>query len=430
MEASYLSKKPRLSEPSQDSLSSSQIASQKVDETTFHKNEDNVRCQFYLPAKQRSCTQVPIKGTSYCSVHNTNAKDKRVSCPLDPRHTVLEKHLEKHMNKLCPMIQMRKEQESWKYFKRDINLDKTEDSKEVPSKNSHFPSSHLKKMKQPSFVQLVSEDQLSNLIAKIDLAFDKFVPSIPMLVLKHKSCEEQFLTSTSMFKTKHVIQEASIIGHMEMLDLLNPNNVYIELGAGKGRLSHVLQTATGAKCILVDRLQGLKNKKDGMHHEDPKGFQRISIDIKDLYLAGIEDLNGKNVVAFSKHLCGAAADLAVRCVHNTLPGELKTCALIIANCCHHRCVWNIYSNKQFILEDVNLSPEEFRLLCGLTSWATDGKKHDTTNVQQNDEIISHKDIPVSRRKEIGYKCKRLLDIGRLKLLQKKRISNFHGSLCR
>ena len=54
------------------------------------------------------------------------------------------------------------------------------------------------------------------------------------------------------------------------------------------------------------------------------------------------------MVGVSKHLCGAATDLALRCLETfsasgNAKGKIET--ILIALCCHHRCDWNIYVGK-------------------------------------------------------------------------------------
>jgi tRNA:m4X modification enzyme len=49
--------------------------------------------------------------------------------------------------------------------------------------------------------------------------------------------------------------------------------------------------------------------------------KRINIDIKDLWLSNLDTLkdeNGhqKSVIAYSKHLCGSATDLTLKCLEN------------------------------------------------------------------------------------------------------------------
>ena len=57
------------------------------------------------------------------------------------------------------------------------------------------------------------------------------------------------------------------------------------------------------------------------------------------------------VVGVSKHLCGAATDLTLRCLETfsasgNAKGKIET--ILIALCCHHRCDWNIYVGKDRI----------------------------------------------------------------------------------
>ena len=55
------------------------------------------------------------------------------------------------------------------------------------------------------------------------------------------------------------------------------------------------------------------------------------------------------MIGVSKHLCGAATDLALRCLQTfsasgNAKGKIET--ILIALCCHHRCDWNIYVGKK------------------------------------------------------------------------------------
>ena len=100
----------------------------------------------------------------------------------------------------------------------------------------------------------------------------------------------------------------------------------------------------------------------------------------------------ENIVGVSKHLCGAATDLALRyrthynksssdipttpipsrCLTQTLSGvESDLAGVLIALCCHHRCDWRPYVGKEFLLEQ-GFTEEDFSLLTALTSWCTCG----------------------------------------------------------
>lgn len=60
--------------------------------------------------------------------------------------------------------------------------------------------------------------------------------------------------------------------------------------------------------------------------ETKSTVQRITIDIKDLELYRVQALSDgqgqrKKVVAFSKHLCGSATDITLKCLMNYVEKE-------------------------------------------------------------------------------------------------------------
>lgn len=62
------------------------------------------------------------------------------------------------------------------------------------------------------------------------------------------------------------------------------------------------------------------------HSETKSTVQRITIDIKDLELSRVQALSDgkgqrKKVVAFSKHLCGSATDITLKCLMNYVEKE-------------------------------------------------------------------------------------------------------------
>ena len=65
------------------------------------------------------------------------------------------------------------------------------------------------------------------------------------------------------------------------------------------------------------------------------------------------------------------------------PGfQLK--GIMIALCCHHRCVWSSYVGKQFMLQQ-GFSREEFNLMTSISSWATCGFGKN----KQSDDDLEH-----------------------------------------
>lgn len=187
------------------------------------------------------------------------------------------------------------------------------------------------------------------------------------------------------------------------------------------------------------------------------------------------------IVAISKHLCGAATDLTLRCLMETLnnsgerlgqdtieekdtddrenkriklsPNKSRVKGVVLALCCHHCCSWPQYVGRPF-LQNLGFTAEEFHLLSCLSSWATCGirlKKrrkgiagqtdnnrvyntvtdNDSCDSDGNEPNISEEDqgksesddedrwshYTVSEREEIGRHCKRLIDAGRLWYLE-------------
>ncbi|XP_046329279.1 tRNA:m(4)X modification enzyme TRM13 homolog isoform X2 [Haliotis rufescens] len=335
-------------------------------------------CAFFLPKKRRFCKFRPNTGQKYCAEHacvmGVQLERKRIPCPLDPKHTCYEDSLEKHL----------------------------------------------------------------------------------------KKCNKSV--------TKNAV-EASLVGHLDKLQLLKDGVCFVEMGAGKGQLSHWVQRAV-EKCdkvsfVLVDR-GTIRYKLDNQHREEqgPK-FERLRIDIEHLNLGKYNTISADDhrpVVAMGKHLCGAATDLALRCLLETLPksDDNQTCeqspskkprtehkhrlpsGVVIALCCHHRCTWKAYVGKEF-MKHCGISARDFQLLSSMSSWATctwkgwrktgikqqpeqkdrpeedvgdsTADEHDIEAADINSAQTSGLKLSETEREEIGRRCKRLIDYGRIKYLQ-------------
>lgn len=107
------------------------------------------------------------------------------------------------------------------------------------------------------------------------------------------------------------------------------------------------------------------------------------MDIVDLDLSRVEAVRGRGIVGVAKHLCGAATDLALRCLIRThqLGSEVSGCGslgtkvhgLAFALCCHHRCSWPELAGQEF-LGQLGFTPEEFHIISHMTSWAVCGQR--------------------------------------------------------
>lgn len=137
---------------------------------------------------------------------------------------------------------------------------------------------------------------------------------------------------------------------------------------------------------------------------------RIKMDIKDFDAGAYRDTcPHQSSAIYSKHLCGAATDLTLRCV---AAGNLRPRGFVIALCCHHRCTFGAYINRAFLARLGIRDAEEFRILTALSSWATCSRK------PGHEEPSAYYDgLAFAEREQIGRDCKLLLDLGRLQFLR-------------
>uniref|UniRef100_A0A8D0HKG2 tRNA:m(4)X modification enzyme TRM13 n=1 Tax=Sphenodon punctatus TaxID=8508 RepID=A0A8D0HKG2_SPHPU len=421
-------------------------------------------CAYFVERKKRFCRMVPAQGKRFCGEHEENSR-KRIPCPLDPKHTVYEDQLQRHLKK-CNS----REKPKPVYFVEDINSG-LKDAAEIPEEQ--MPVSSL------------SKEALEDLIRKLKRASYSIKTIIKDQTLSHQALQNALndpKNGESAFK--HLKQQASILGNMEKLHLLGPRRCFIEFGAGRGKLSHwvdiALQDAEKVHFLLVERAT-TRFKVDGKHRKKDTIFERLLVDIQHLCLNKVPILVEEKlpVVGIGKHLCGAATDLALRCLiesyasqrdaKNEEPaakrfkshtGEVASncptdelsgknasenwnpvAGIAIALCCHHRCDWKHYVGREFFMTQ-GLGPVEFNYFQRLSSWATCGMRETVEeasktdadcgdqNIEAEEHDQGHKTIEftsdslqglltVEERKKIGRLCKLLIDHGRIEYLQQR-----------
>jgi tRNA:m4X modification enzyme len=226
------------------------------------------------------------------------------------------------------------------------------------------------------------------------------------------------LNFTTERQVKHAAQISSIISLLDDNYLLIPSeeSSFIEFGSGRGELSFYVHQAAGdhmaetnSSITLIDRSR-VKHKFDN-HIPNCK---KIYIDIKDFSLS---DYTDKEVVAYSKHLCGSASDLSIMALlgNNSSSNNVFKGA-VIALCCHHKCSYNTFSNQE-MLQKYDISPNEFKYMSACAPWYTNGMR---VGLSPEDGTLNHyTKLSLGARFDFGYKCKRILDIFRMKLLQAK-----------
>lgn len=321
-------------------------------------------------------------------------KLERIVCPLDSRHTVYVRKLQRHL-KIC---NSRPPKVAPKYINPSLNRGIAElDTHEFELKD-------------------VDPNVVTEVIRKVNNLYDKyFVPGTIEEMFDHKMTIEIDETKT---QTKHLDQVSAILGIAQHLSFLAPNTCIIEFGAGKGELAfHIAKTMESVegvnKVLLIDR-STFRHKKDN-RIENRELVHRIKADIADLDLKGLDVAKDcQQMVGLSKHLCGTATDLALRCMVNGNTGEsqLLTKGFIIALCCHHRTTYGDFTGKSFL--DLNgIDSRTFEIITKMTSWSIcghrGGKEGDVVKDEAEEELEKNEK---ERKEQVGWRCKRILDYAR------------------
>lgn len=380
-------------------------------------------CHHYVVRKSRYCKMIVKAGASYCGEHLTGGEG-RVPCPLDPAHSCPAQGLAKHLlvcNSRAPDT-------------RPVYL--------VPGINKGDCDNCEESGREKVNIADISDDKLLELIDLVRKTFNNFFENgIHTEQLEHELMKEELLNKEyGKSVMKHHVQNSSLLAHLTGASLISDNTTFVEFGSGRAALSYWLGKALDnpgtCDMVLVDRASPRHKLDTRLKHETGEkeaagvGVTRLRVDIGDLDLgrALVTSDNGpRGVVGVSKHLCGAATDLSLRCL-STLPSD-RLRGLMIALCCHHRCDWSSFVGKQF-LKDQGFTRDDFEILVSMTSWATcgfgRGKKADADEeaeheTDQSEEFhpndrYSRMGLSESNREEIGRLCKRVLDCGRIQYL--------------
>uniref|UniRef100_H2LDW2 tRNA:m(4)X modification enzyme TRM13 n=1 Tax=Oryzias latipes TaxID=8090 RepID=H2LDW2_ORYLA len=417
------------------------------------------RCNFFLERKKRFCKMMVGKGQRFCGEH-ANAVSSRADARIC---TVAEDKLEKHLKK-CNSRQKPK----------PVGFS-------PPSLHPSINTFNHFSIYYPSIIHLWSELEL--LLEKLKKASEGLQCEVEDNFLSHPALQEELVNPKNGDPAhKHLKQQASILGHLDELGLLRRGRCFVEFGAGRGKLSHWIHEALknngdlkgseDLQLLLVER-SSIRFKVDGKHQDAGVQFERLQVDIEHLDLSKVPLLQDKKfpLVGVGKHLCGAATDLALRCLLETsrlrdpeteppqkrlkpsepaaeaTPGDSGACSgasvspvlgLAVALCCHHRCEWRHFVGRQFFLER-GLGAAEFSAFCRMSSWATCGVRaanqdyssHHSTNQERAEEEhepldetdTMNKFLSAVEREKIGRLCKRLIDSGRCHFLKSQGFSS-------
>ncbi|CAB3368246.1 Hypothetical predicted protein [Cloeon dipterum] len=355
-----------------------------------------------------------VKSNAETCIENPSGEERlRVPCPFDSNHSCYKSHLKKHMAR----CNSRPSDTRPAYINPSINAGPVEDE---------VPRVHLND---------VSDEALLDLISRVEKIYEEINVKIKEQILEHPTLAEEIRRpDLGAPALKHLKQNSSLIGIMESKNLIKNDTCFVELGAGKGKftfwLAHAAQNLSNCTFALVD-VSTYRHKSENKLVTEGVNSEviRVLANVGDLCLEKVDFHEGcRYVVPISKHLCGAATDLALRCVVNADSSDSspRQEGLVMALCCHHRCEWRHFVGKEFF-KSVGLSPQDFTLMCVLVSWATCGtgksrQPEERQLAQHPQEDNPHKDrydrLSLSReiREEIGRKCKLLIDQGRVAYL--------------
>lgn len=400
------------------------------------------QCKFFIQKKNRQCGMTRRFDEDYCSehlilhkrlanshIHNNNHHLDRVPCPLDPKHTVKKSQLKKHLTK-CNKYKLEHLNDTNSFYKLNLNT--------THNNNNNTTQDTVSK-------PVVSADILNKTIDLLYQFFDTYK------INELSTCVKQnnFMISTRLndvSNQKHAIQQSSLIQNLLEYRHTNPTDEKVnvlEFGCGKAEFSRYFNQVVRASSscpstsnnnsplfeiknfILIDRGSN-RLKFDSKILSDCNGFntpniERVKIDIKDLFVDDIltrDKFSSLQNIVISKHLCGVATDLTLRCIINN-PFLFKSLdSMCIAMCCRHICDPDQYVNADFIRDILNrfnstLTYQEFFVtLTKLCSWATNGKR---PGVQDCDLVELSRDrfVTVKERERIGLMARRVIDEGRL-----------------
>ncbi|AAS51757.2 ADL163Wp [Eremothecium gossypii ATCC 10895] len=397
--------------------------------TGGEQDPGHARCAFYLPRKRRSCGMAPKAGARFCAEHQPgdSGTAARVPCPLDPRHTVAKAQLRSHLarcNRTKQDQALRAEREHMPWYEAGVN------SAARPAAAAADEATL-----QAAVMRAIP------VLAQIAEA--EFRAPLRVAVLSNAQVEHVRFPQLPSNR-KHALQQSSLIQHLREAGLwVAPERpvAYVEFGCGRGELSRYINQAAVLEqlerggpaappaFVLVDRACP-RMKFDSKFAEDvaelharfcpsvppderpAPAVTRKKIDIRDLRLAALLS-PGLEHIAVSKHLCGVATDLTLRCL--AAGPRASLCGALIAMCCRHACNPAEYANPAYVeallaRHAPDMSYDLFFLaLMKMASWAVSGRRPGVPDTEVGGHFSG---LAIAERERLGHLARRLVDEGR------------------
>jgi tRNA:m4X modification enzyme len=430
---------------------------------TFHGH-----CHHWVARKARRCKLRVGAGRRYCGEHAAEhagsdaegggppgggaAREPRVPCPIDGNHTVSVSQLAKHVL-VCNGQKALDAQAREAWFAPGVNAGPGPDAVLPPPPPDLADASGRCGTAAAARLALalrLGRTRFLELTARVERAADaRAAAPAAVDAARAPGGGGGAAAAGRAFQPRHEAQHASLLGHAARAGLLArpEETVFLELGAGKGYLSaalvEALAPAAPAGVAAVD-MRGFRLKADRAMRG--VALERVKCDLADFEPAGLAALGGAGGApvprwaALGKHLCGAAADLALRCCARAAApgggGAPGLVGLAVATCCHHRCAWRHFAGREAFAA-AGFSPEEFELVAWMSGWALCGHDGadaaalaaaaDAQDARGGDapppvgateaDWRPHHSLPRARRVRLGGSAKRLLDACRLEFLR-------------
>lgn len=386
-------------------------------------------CGVYVEKKRRYCRLQTKPGARYCSAHlprpESADESERKKCPYEIDTWISASAFERHL-KVCPS----RPKPVPPFVTSGLNL--------APGELHFEPRAAIAERKaNTEALDAMPVEQFLIFADKVNGLYEKLVGDLPDL---SGSYDLSSLLVGNLHMGKHPHQIASLLFSLQSRGLLDPRFTYAEFGAGKAELGRYVAGALEepATFVLIDR-ENSRNKNDAAIRRtlESKGMShtvhRLEVDIADLDL-GKCNLGDKPVVGFSKHLCGPATDLTLRCLDNFAAKGGQTQAVMVALCCHQRCTLPSLCGGEFLVGEGpdRLTKNEFRALCVISTWTLAWFRATKSGADDEDETADSdvkptsfppdghwSGLPQERLEQLGFRAKRLMDYARKRWLEER-----------
>ncbi|WAR22789.1 TRM13-like protein [Mya arenaria] len=381
-------------------------------------------CHFFVKRKRRYCRFTRAKDSNYCAEHATifdaDVGKKRVLCPYDGKHTCYEAKLNHHMKK-CPS----RPKDMPAYYSAGINSG--DDAGEtVPDPKAT--------------VLTVPQAELEDLIDKVNQLYKEHIVNLEEEVLTHSCMQEEIeRPGYGTAAIRHRKQQASLIGHMESLGLLVDNRqlagavialcchhrcawrpyvgkgFFQECGLTARDFQVIASMSSWATCAWKgwsSQRKAATEKGIGARDGGIEGNGEVRLSKEDKFNLGVDSGDNVGNVAHVDKQKDAVVEQQKKKISGTEMDNKN----------------NVQNNK------IATFPTSLKAVCGRVSEASSTEKgrasgqtetsdeteeveEEHQNVETMDGCSINSKLTQSEREQIGRKCKRLIDHGRICYLQ-------------